>query len=220
MKASARLLVIAALFTTSLITANTVAVKVIALGPIALPAAVLLFPLSYILGDILTEVYGYQWARRIIWLGFGCNLIFVFFAWLGGLLPPAPAWEGQAAYEAILGYTPRLLLASLGGYLVGSFTNSFILAKMKILTRGRWLWSRTIGSTVAGEGLDSAIFISLAYVGTPVFSPYIILAHWLTKVTIEVIATPLTYAAVDHIKEGEGVDVYDYQTNFNPFALK
>ena len=137
---------VTAVFVTCLITANIVGVKLFSIGPFILPAAVILFPLSYIFGDILTEVYGYNWARKVIWLGFACNLIFVFVAWVGQKLPPAPLWEWQEAYEIILGYTPRLLIASFCGYFVGEFANSFTLAKMKILTRGRWLWSRTIGS--------------------------------------------------------------------------
>ena len=163
---SHRLVIITAIFITCLITANIIAVKVISLGPFILPAAIFVFPLSYIFGDVLTEVYGYRVARRVIWLGFICNLIFVVFAWVGQVLPPAAFWEWQEAYESILGYTPRLLVASLCGYLAGEFANSFILARMKILTRGRWLWSRTIGSTVVGEGLDSAIFITLAVLKT------------------------------------------------------
>ena len=136
MNVSHRFVVIVAIFVTCLITANTVGVKVASLGPFILPAAVALFPLSYIFGDILTEVYGYRWARKVIWLAFFCNLIFVIFVWVGQVLPPAPYWEWQEAYESILGYTPRLLIASFCGYFVGEFTNSFVLAKMKILTRG------------------------------------------------------------------------------------
>jgi len=219
MNVSYRLVVIAAIFVTCLITANTIAVKVISLGPFILPAAIIIFPLSYIFGDILTEVYGYRWARRIIWLGFLCNLIFVIFAWVGQVLPPAPFWEGQGAYESILGYTPRLLAASFLGYLVGEFANSFVLAKMKILTRGRWLWSRTIGSTIVGQGLDTSIFITLAYIGTPTFVLVMILYHWLAKTVLEAIATPFTYAVVNFLKKKEAIDTYDYQTNFNPFSI-
>ena len=219
MNVSYRLVVIAAIFVTCLITANTIAVKVISLGPFILPAAIIIFPLSYIFGDILTEVYGYRWARRIIWLGFLCNLIFVIFAWVGQILPPAPFWEGQGAYESILGYTPRLLAASFVGYLVGEFANSFVLAKMKILTRGRWLWSRTIGSTIVGQGLDSLVFIIIAFAGTPSFMLIMILYHWLAKTVIEAIATPFTYAVVNFLKKKEAIDTYDYQTNFNPFAI-
>ena len=182
MNVSYRLVIVAAVFVTCLITANIIAVKVVTFGPFTLPAAIVIFPLSYIFGDILTEVYGYRQARRVIWLGFICNLIFVVFAWVGQKLPPAPLWGGQAAYESILGYTPRLLIASFAGYLAGEFANSFVLAKMKMLTRGRWLWSRTIGSTIVGQGLDTAIFISLAFGGTSSFMPLMILYHWLAKV--------------------------------------
>ena len=219
MNVSPRFLVISAIFVTSLITANTIAVKVISVGPFLLPAAVIVFPLSYIFGDILTEVYGYRWARRVIWLGFLCNLIFVAFVWLGQLLPSADFWGGQEAYESILGFAPRLLVASFGGYLVGEFINSFILSKMKILTKGRWLWSRTIGSTIVGQGLDTAVFISLAFIGTPSFALIMILHHWLAKVAIEAMATPGTYAVVNFLKKKERLDTYDYETNFNPFRI-
>jgi uncharacterized integral membrane protein (TIGR00697 family) len=219
MKVSHRFVVIAVIFITCLITANIIAVKVVSFGPIIVPAAIIVFPLSYIFGDVLTEVYGYRWARRVIWLGFICNLIFVLFAWLGQLLPPAPFWGGQEAYKSILGYTPRLLLASFFGYLVGEFANSFIMARMKILTRGRWLWSRTIGSTVVGEGLDTSVFITLAYIGTASFMPMMILYHWLIKTVYEAVATPATYAVVNYLKKKEAIDTYDYQTRFNPFLV-
>ncbi|HUU65389.1 MAG TPA: queuosine precursor transporter, partial [Dehalococcoidales bacterium] len=204
---------------TCLITANVIAVKVISLGPVILPAAIFIFPLSYIFGDVLTEVYGYRQARKVIWLGFICNLIFVIFVWVGQKLPPAPFWGGQEAYKSILGYAPRLLAASFCGYLAGEFANSFILAKMKILTRGRWLWSRTIGSTIVGQGLDTSIFITLAFIGTTSFVPIMILYHWLAKTIIEALATPLTYAIVNSLKKKEAIDTYDYETNFNPFLI-
>ena len=219
MNVSHRFVIIVAIFVTCLITANTIAVKIISLGQLILPAAIFVFPLSYILGDVLTEIYGYHWARKVIWLGFICNLIFVIFTWVGQIMPPAPFWKGQEAYEGILGYTPRLLAASFCGYLVGEFTNSFVLAKMKILTRGRWLWSRTIGSTVVGQGLDTSIFITLAFIGTPSFMPIMILYHWLTKTVIEAIATPFTYAVVNFLKRKEAIDTYDYETRFNPFLV-
>ena len=219
MNISHRFVFIVAIFITSLITANVIAVKVISIGPLVMPAAVIIFPLSYIFGDILTEVYGYRLARRVIWLGFLCNLIFVVFVYLGQLLPPASFWEGQSAYETILGYVPRLLVASFGGYLVGEFANSFILAKMKLLTEGRWLWMRTIGSTVVGQGLDTTIFITLAFIGTPSFSLVLILSHWAVKTGFEVVATPFTYAVVNYLKRKDGVDTYDRETNFNPFAI-
>ena len=219
MSVSHRLVIFIALFITCLITANVTAVKVISLGPFLLPAAIFIFPLSYIFGDVLTEVYGYRLARRVIWLGFLCNLIFVFFVWVGQVLPAAPLWEGQEAYQRILGYTPRLLAASFLGYLVGEFANSFILAKMKIMTRGRWLWSRTIGSTIIGQGLDSSIFITVAFIGTPSFLPIMILYHWLAKTVIEALATPLTYVMVNWMKRREAIDTYDYDTRFNPFRI-
>ena len=219
MNLSYRFVIIAAIFVTCLLTANIVGVKVISLGFFILPAAVAIFPLSYIFGDILTEVYGYRQARRVIWLGFFCNLIFVIFAWVGQILPPAPFWEWQEAYESILGYTPRLLVASFCGYLAGEFANSFILAKMKIFTQGRWLWSRTIGSTIVGQGLDTLIFVTGAYFGTPFFVPIMILYHWLAKTGIEAIATPFTYAVVNFLKRKEAIDTYDYETRFNPFLV-
>ncbi len=219
MNISYRLVIITAVFITCLITANIIAVKVISLGPFILPAAIFVFPLSYIFGDVLTEVYGYRTARKVIWLGFACNLIFVFFAWVGQMLPPADFWQSQGAYESILGYTSRLLAASVCGYLVGEFANSFVLARMKILTKGRWLWSRTIGSTIVGEGLDTCIFITLAYIGTgsPVLT--MIWHHWLVKTGIEVVCTPATYAIVNTLKKREGIDAYDYETRYNPFII-
>jgi hypothetical protein len=219
MSVSHRLVIFIALFITCLITANVIAVKVISLGPFLLPAAIFIFPLSYIFGDVLTEVYGYRLARRVIWLGFLCNLIFVFFVWVGQVLPAAPFWEGQEAYQRILGYTPRLLAASFLGYLVGEFANSFILAKMKIMTRGRWLWSRTIGSTIIGQGLDTSIFITVAFIGTPSFLPIMIFYHWLAKTLIEALATPITYVMVNWMKRREAIDTYDYDTRFNPFRI-
>jgi len=219
MNISHRLVIITAIFITCLITANIIAVKVISLGPFILPAAIFVFPLNYIFGDVLTEVYGYRVARRVIWLGFICNLVFVFFAWVGQVLPPAPFWEGQEAYQGILGFAPRLLAASFCGYLAGEFVNSFILAKMKILTKGRWLWSRTIGSTVVGQGLDTSIFITLAFIGTPSFVPIMILYHWLAKTVIEAVLTPATYAVVNWLKRREGIDTYDYETGYNPFTI-
>jgi len=217
-KVSRRFVVIAAIFITCLITANIIAVKLISIGGLALPAAIIIFPLSYIFGDILTEVYGYSTARRVIWLGFACNLIAIIAIWLGGLLPPASEWEHQEAYETILGYTPRLLGASFTAYLIGEFANSFVLAKMKIRTRGRWLWTRTIGSTIVGQGLDSVVFIIIAFAGTQSwwFLGTTILTHWLVKTGYETVATPFTYAVVNYLKKKEGLDTYDYDTKFNP----
>ena len=211
-------MVIAALFVTCLITANIIAVKLIGIGPLVLPAAVVVFPLSYIFGDILTEVYGYKLARRVIWLGFFCNLLFVIFAGLGQILPAASFWTGQGAYESILGFAPRLLVASFLGYLAGEFANSFVLAKMKIITKGRWLWTRTIGSTVVGQALDTTIFIVVAFSGITSL-PILILSHWVAKVTIEAAFTPVTYLVVNYLKRKDSVDTYDNKTNFNPFSM-
>jgi len=220
MRSTYRFIIITALFITCLITANIIGAKVVSIGPFILPAAVALFPLSYIFGDILTEVYGYKQARRVIWLGFICNLIFVFFAWIGQILPAAELWENQEAYESILGYTPRLLIASFAAYLVGEFVNSFVLARLKVATKGRWLWLRTISSTILGQGLDTTIFILGAYLGAPFFTPVMILHHWIAKVVFEVVATPLTYKTVNYLKRKESIDTYDYKTNFNPFLLQ
>ncbi len=208
-------------FITCLITANITAVKLVNVFGLVLPAAIVIFPVSYIFGDILTEVYGYRQARRVIWLGFLCNLVAVVAIWLGQVLPPASFWSGQAAYERILGYTPRLLLASFLAYLLGEFANAFVMAKMKIATKGRWLWSRTIGSTLIGEGLDSLVFMTIAFIGeipaTGLASA--IVTQWLAKSAYEACVTPLTYAAVNFLKRKEGLDVYDYDTRFNPLLL-
>ncbi len=220
MTVSHRFVVITAIFITCLITANIIAVKPISFY--GLPAAIVIFPLSYIIGDILTEVYGYRQARRVIWLGFFCNLIAVIAIWIGQLLPPASVWEGQEAYESILGYTPRILLASFLAYVVGEFSNSFVLAKMKIKTKGRWLWTRTIGSTIVGQGLDAAIFITIVYIGrfNLSFIGVAIVTHWLVKTGYETVVTPLTYAVVNYLKKKEAIDTYDYETKFNPFLIK
>ncbi len=221
MVVSHRFVVVAGVFITCLIIANIIAVKLISIGGLILPAAIIIFPVSYIFGDILTEVYGYRWARRVIWLGFFCNLLAVLAIWLGGLLPSAPVWGSQQAYETILGYAPRLLIASFIAYLVGEFANSFILAKMKIRTKGRWLWTRTIGSTIVGQGLDSTVFIIVAFAGTQPWGILgtMILTHWLVKTGYEALATPFTYAVVNYLKKKEGIDTYDYDTSFNPFLV-
>lgn len=213
--------VLVALFITCLITANIIAVKLISIFGLVLPAAIIIFPISYILGDVLTEVYGYRQARRVIWLGFFCNLILVVAIWLGQLLPAASFWDGQTAYERILGYAPRILAASFLAYLLGEFSNSFVLAKMKIATNGRWLWTRTIGSTLVGQALDSLVFITLAFVGTipPAALISAILTQWLGKSMYEAAVTPLTYKVVNFLKRYEGLDVYDYDTQFNPLLI-
>jgi queuosine precursor transporter len=221
LRSSPYLLVLTALFVTCLITANILAVKLVAAGPLIVPAGLVIFPLSYLFGDVLTEVYGYAVTRRVIWLGFSCNLLTVVAIAIAGALPAAAFWQHQAAYDTILGGTPRLLAASFAAYLLGEFCNSYVLAKLKIATRGRWLWTRTIGSTVVGQGLDSAVFVSLAFLGTLATGDLVttILSQWLIKTVYEVVATPLTYAIVSHLKRVEGVDTYDYHTNFSPLAV-
>jgi queuosine precursor transporter len=212
---------VTAMFTTCLVVANIIAVKLVDIHGLILPAAVVIFPISYIFGDILTEVYGYARARQVIWIGFGCNLLAVGAIWVAGLLPPAGFWNGQAAYQQILGYAPRLLAASFAAYLVGEFLNSLILAKLKIATHGRWLWVRTIGSTLIGEGADSIVFITLAFMGTVPQDQVVnlIVTQWLFKSAYEVIATPITYAIVNYLKRVEHEDYYDYHTDFTPFKL-
>jgi len=213
---------VTAIFITCLVTANITAVKLVSVFGLVLPAAIIIFPISYIFGDVLTEVYGYRQARRVIWLGFFCNLIAVIAIWIGGVLPAAGFWDGQAAYERILGYTPRLLVASFLAYLVGEFANSFVLAKMKIVTKGRWLWTRTIGSTLVGQGLDSLVFITLAFMGTIPLAGLAsaIVTQWLAKTLYETVVTPLTYGVVNFLKRQEGLDVYDHDTRFNPLLIK
>ena len=221
---------VTAVFVTTLIVSNIIAVKLVHLFGLFLPAAVILFPVAYIFGDILTEVYGYARARQVIWTGFACNLLAVIAIWIGGRLPAAPFWRAgvfdnpeaaQQAYQAILGFTPRLLFASFSAYLVGEFLNSFVLAKLKVRTEGRFLWLRTITSTIVGEGADSAVFITLAFYGIFPTGGLVqaILSQWLFKVAYETLATPLTYLVVNALKRAEGVDVFDRDTNFSPVAF-
>ncbi len=214
-------ILVTAIFITCLITANITAVKLVSVFGLIVPAAIIIFPISYISGDVLTEVYGYCRARRVIWLGFLCNLVAVGAIWIGQVMPAASFWDGQNAYERILGYTPRLLTASFLAYLVGEFANSFVLAKMKVATHGRWLWTRTIGSTLVGQGLDSLVFITLAFAGTITLTALAsaIVTQWLMKSAYEAVATPLTYAVVNFLKRREGLDVYDHHTRFNPLRF-
>jgi uncharacterized integral membrane protein (TIGR00697 family) len=212
---------VAVAFTVCLITSNITAVKLIRIFGFVMPAAIIVFPISYIFGDVLTEVYGYQTARRVIWLGFLCNLFSVIAIWLGQILPAASFWDGQSAYERILGYTPRLLIASFIAYLVGEFANSYVLAKMKCATKGRWLWTRTIGSTIVGQGLDSIVFIVLAFAGVIPVSGLMnaIITQWFVKSAYEALLTPATYRIILFLKRREGIDFYDYDTQFNPFLI-
>jgi uncharacterized integral membrane protein (TIGR00697 family) len=173
------------------------------------PAGLVIFPLSYLLGDVLTEVYGFRATRRVIWLGFACNLLAVGAIQIAIALPAAGFWaENQQAYEDVLGTTWRIFAASLAAYVVGELVNAYVLARMKVATRGRWLWSRTIGSTIVGEGLDSAIFVTIAFAGTGTGLLNPILTTWAIKVAWETAATPLTYAIVNYLKRRDGVDAY------------
>ena len=214
-------LLVAALFVTSLIVSNIIAVKLIDVAGMILPAAIIVFPISYILGDVLTEVYGFARARQVIWLGFLCNLFAVIAIFGGGLLPAAGFWPGQDAYDMILGAVPRIVAASFVAYLVGEFVNAYVLARLKVAMEGRHLWVRTIGSTLAGQLLDSAIFITIAFAGImPVEVLLIaIVTQWLVKSAYEALATPLTYAVVGFLKRADDVDVYDRDIHFRPFTV-
>ncbi len=221
MALSTRFLFITSIFITSLITANIMIVKQVAIGPITIPAAIIIFPISYICGDILTEVYGYKRARQVIWLGFICNLIAVVAFWIGGLLPPAPIFDAQSAYERILGSAPRFLIASFIAYLIGEFSNAFVLSRLKIATKGKWLWTRTITSTLAGQGLDSIVVLLIAFIGTLPLSiiGFMIIGHWLLKTAYEIIITPVTYIVINYLKHKEQIDVFDYNFDYNPFRI-
>jgi uncharacterized integral membrane protein (TIGR00697 family) len=193
-------------------------------GAVTFGAGVLFFPISYVFGDILTEVYGYARARRVIWAGFGAVAFASVMSAVVVALPPAPGWNNQAAYEIAFGSTWRIAGASLIAFWCGEFVNSFVLAKMKIATAGRWLWTRTIGSTIVGEGVDSALFYPLAFYGSGLIPnellPKVMLAQFVAKVLVEVLLTPVTYRVVAFLKRAEQVDYYDVRTDFNPFALK
>jgi len=194
------------------------------IGAVSFGAGVLFFPISYVFGDILTEVYGYARSRRVIWAGFAGLAFAALMAWVVVWLPPAPFWKNQAAYEIAFGSTWRIAAASLIGFLCGEFVNSFVLAKMKILMKGRRLWMRTVGSTILGEGVDSLIFYPLAFWGSGLIPddklPQIMLVQFVSKVAVEVMFTPLTYAVVGWLKRVEKEDYYDTNTDFNPFTLK
>ncbi|GMM92483.1 queuosine precursor transporter [Qipengyuania sp. MTN3-11] len=187
-------------------------------------AGVLFFPVSYIIGDVLTEVYGYARARRVIWTGFAALLFMAFMAWVVVSLPAAEGWNGQAAYEQVFGNTWRIVAASMIAFWAGEFANAFVLAKMKLWTRGRHLWMRTIGSTVVGQGLDSLIFYPLAFYGLAGWPPellwQVVLSQWLIKTAWEAALTPVTYAVVGWLKRREGVEIFDTGTDFSPFATR
>ena len=194
------------------------------LGALTFGAGVLFFPISYVFGDILTEVYGYARARKVIWAGFAGLAFASLMAAVVVALPPAPFWKHQAAYEVAFGSTWRIVAASMIAYFCGEFVNSFVLARMKIMTAGKWLWTRTIGSTIAGEAVDSALFYPLAFYGSGIIPndklPLVMLAQFVAKVGVEVVFTPVTYKIVGFLKRAEHEDYYDRGTNFNPFTLK
>jgi uncharacterized integral membrane protein (TIGR00697 family) len=214
-----RFLVLAAFFVTALVVSNIIAVKLVQISGRVFPAGLVIFPLSYLLADVLTEVYGFRAARAVIWLGFACNLLAVGAIQIAIALPAAPFYEQEQAYEDVLGTTWRIFVASLTAYVIGELANAYVLARMKVATGGRFLWTRTIGSTIVGEGLDSTIFITIAFAGTGAGLLNPILTTWAIKVGYETVATPLTYAIVNHLKRREGIDVFDRDTDFNPLAF-
>ncbi len=227
---------IMALFVTVLLVSNIASsAKIVDWGvsffglPLAFDAGTILFPVSYIFGDVLTEVYGYRYGRRVIWTGFACSVLMSLTLWLVGRLPGEAYWQanvGQAQYDAVLGgvSSGAIVVASLVAYWGGEFSNSYVLAKMKILTAGRWLWMRTIGSTLVGQGLDTILFVSLAVLlGVPGFVPEIwltlVVSNYLFKCAVEALMTPATYLTVNRLKKVENEDFFDHHTNFNPFKL-
>lgn len=224
--------IITAIFITALLVSNLVSSKTALLFGVPIGVGIFVFPISYIFGDILTEVYGYKRSRRVIWTGFGAVAIASMIFLLCDLAPPAPGFEHQDAFHIILGQSPFILAASMTAYFCGEFCNSFVMAKMKIWSNGSHLWARTIGSTVVGEGVDSVIFYPLAFVLLPMLFGFdeavwswtmtgaVMVNNYLLKVAFEAIATPITYILVDRLKASEGVDVYDHDTDFNPFLVR
>jgi len=212
-----------ALFVTVLLCSNVIgAAKVCTVWGFTFGAGVLFFPISYIFNDVLTEVYGYARARKVVWAGFGAIVFASFMSWVVLTLPPAMGWNDQRAYETVFGQTPRIVFASLAAFFVGEFANSYVLARMKILTSGRFLWSRTIGSTIVGEGVDSLVFYPLAFLG--VWENRLVLtvmvSNYIIKVLWEAIVTPFTYRVVGFLKRAEQEDYYDIGTDFTPFSIE
>lgn len=215
--------VVMAAFVAILLLSNVIgAAKVSSLGGWEFGAGILFFPLGYVIGDVLTEVYGYARARRCIWVGFSALLFMAFMSWVVVSLPPAPGWTGQAAYESVFGQVPRIVFASIVAFWAGEFVNSYVLARMKIWTQGKHLWSRTIGSTIFGQGVDSLIFYPLAFWGVWDTSQVmtVLVTNWLLKVSWEVVLTPVTYLVVNKLKQHEGVDLFDEGTDFTPFKTQ
>jgi len=194
------------------------------LGEWPFGAGILFFPVSYVIGDVLTEVYGYARARRVIWVGFAATVFMALMAWVVVALPPAADWTNQAAYETVFGQVPRIVVASMCAFWAGEFVNAYVLARMKVWSGGRHLWMRTIGSTVAGQGVDSLIFYPLAFLGAAGWTGELVVTvlftQWALKVGWEVLLTPVTYAVIGALKRAEGVDVFDRETNFSPFAAR
>lgn len=212
---------VTASFVGVLIISNVASTKIVQLGPFSFDGGTLLFPLAYIFGDVLTEVYGYRRSRRVIWTGFTWIILAaVVFGVVDGL-PAAEGWELQSSYHSILGQTPRIVVASVLAYLAGEFSNSFVLAKLKVATTGRWLWMRTIGSTLVGEGVDTAIFLLIAFWGVlpPELLRSVMISNYIFKVGVEVLFTPATYQVVDFLKRAEREDYFDRDTDFNPFKI-
>ncbi len=238
MQFSGKLVIIAALAVTVLLVSNIIAIKPVSLFTLpfnfignkdfVVSAAEICFPISYIISDILTEVYGFRVARGVIWLGFVCNVLMVFLFWVGGIIPGAGFWESQAAYESILGATSWILVGSFVAYIIGEFTNAVVMVLLKNRTRGRFLWLRTISSTVVGQGIDSLLFFTIAFgisglwIGEdgswlPVFNAAV--CAWIAKSVYEIAATPLTYLVVNWLKRTEGMDAYDAPRSLNPFGV-
>jgi len=211
--------VIMALFVAVLLISNIASVKIVSLWMFTFDGGTILFPLSYIFGDILTEVYGYPRSRKVIWTGFFAALMMSLILWVVQVMPAASGWNNQQAYESVIGFVPRIVIASLIAYFSGEFTNSYILSRLKIITKGKFLWMRTIGSTLAGEGIDTAIFCMVAFYG--VLPGHLLLAvivsNYIFKCSVEILFTPVTYAIVGFLKRQEKVDVYDRGVNYNPF---
>ena len=212
-----------ATFVTILLCSNVIgAAKVATVWGFTFGAGVLFFPISYIFNDVLTEVYGYARARKVVWAGFGAIIFASFMSWVVVSLPPAAGWNDQAAYNSVFGQTPRIVFASLAAFFVGEFANSFVLAKMKVATKGRHLWARTIGSTIIGEGVDSLVFYPVAFMG--VWDNNLLVTVMLTnygiKVGWEAVITPVTYKVVNFLKRAEDEDYFDRKTNFTPFSIE
>lgn len=207
------------IFVVVLLISNLVAQKICRIGPLTLSGAELLFPITYIFGDIFTEVYGYAASRRAIWIGFFASALLSVMGAIVVALPPAPGWRNQAAFATVFGFIPRLVVASLIAYWAGEFTNSYTLAKMKLLTRGRWLWTRTVGSTISGQAVDTTTVVLIAFWGKAPWRTLIalIISAYVTKVLYEILATPLTYAVVGWLKNTEQSDAFDVHSSFNPF---